>query len=307
VRSRQVGFRLVPRLNAVGRVARGKLAVDLLLAPDAQRASVLAGQLEAHNQSRRALEQAVTEAALERAAEQARSGVPAAFVLASEDWHPGVVGISAARLVDRYGVPAAVVGFQGGVGRGSVRTPPGIDVRAALDACAELLVKYGGHREAAGFSIEPSHVPEFARRFESAVRAQSGARGERPLAIDAMLAVHEIEPALAAAIERLEPFGAGHVEPAFLVSGLRAGARTRCVGDGHLKLELEAEACTLDGIAFGWGAAMQPADVIGRTVDVVAHVRAQDPKWGNGVQLVVVDVAMAAAAPAAAPAPEVRP
>src|SRR5262245_15060685 len=142
VRSRQVGFRLVPRLNAVGRVARGKLAVDLLLAPDERRAAALAGQLEAHNQSRRALEQAVTEAALERAAAQAHSGVPAAFVLASADWHPGVVGISAARLVDRYGVPAAVVGFQAGVGRGSVRTPSGIDVRAALDACADLLVKY---------------------------------------------------------------------------------------------------------------------------------------------------------------------
>jgi single-stranded-DNA-specific exonuclease len=305
VRSRQVGFRLVPRLNAVGRIARGGLAVDLLLAPDAGRATALAERLETHNQSRRVLEQAVTQAALERAGAIVRSRAPAAIVLASADWHPGVVGITAARLVDRFAVPAAVVGIQSGVGRGSVRTPPGIDVKAALDAARDLLVKYGGHREAAGFTIEPRHVPEFTARFEAAIRSQCGTAGARPIEIDATLLPDEIDPALAAALERLEPFGTGHAEPAFLVRGLRAGARTRCVGDGHLKLELETGAGALDAIAFGWGASLPPADVIGQALDVVAHLRPQDPRWGAGVQLVIVDVAAAEAPPAAVP--EVRP
>jgi len=297
VRSRQVGFRLVPRLNAVGRIARGGLAVDLLMAPDARRAAALAAQLEECNRSRRAIEQQVTQTALEQAAAIVRERAPAALVLWSADWHPGVVGITAARIVDRYHVPAAVVGMQSGVGRGSVRTPPGIDVKSALDAVADLLVKYGGHREAAGFSIEPRHLPAFAERFAAAIAAQRGTGVQEPLAIDGALQAREIDSALAAALDRLEPFGTGHAEPAFLLRGMRAGARTRCVGDGHLKLELEAEGCVLDGIAFGWATSLPPADVIGRALDVVAHLRPQDPRWGTGVQLVVVDAAAAGAAP----------
>ena len=294
VRSRQVGFRLVPRLNAVGRIARGSIAVELLLAPDARRADALAAELEAHNRTRRELEQVVTREALERAEGIARTRRPAAFVVWSETWHPGVVGISAARIVDRWEIPAAVVGIHAGVGRGSVRTPAGIDVKAALDAASDLLLKYGGHREAAGFSIAPECLPAFAARFEAAIASQSRGDAHRPLTIDAALQAGEIDAGLTTALERFEPFGTGHSEPAFLIRGLRAGARTRCVGDGHLKLELESAGGALDGIAFGWGVTLPPAEVIGRELDLVVHLRAQDPRWGTGVQLVIVDVAAAA-------------
>jgi single-stranded-DNA-specific exonuclease len=291
VRSRQVGFRLVPRLNAVGRVARGKLAVDLLLAPDARSAAALAQQLEAHNVSRRAIEHEVTRVALERAAALFKASRPAAIVLASEDWHPGVVGITAARLVDRFEVPAAVIGFQNGVGRGSVRTPEGIDVKAALDAAREVLVRYGGHREAAGFTIEPAQVAAFTELFTAAIGSQDRDRGIRPLVLDAALGPDEIETALATALDRLEPFGSGHSEPVFWIPGLRVGRRTRRVGDGHLKLDLETSSgASVDGIAFGWGESFAPVDAIGRRIDVAAHVRMQDPRWGSGVQLVVLDL-----------------
>src|SRR5262249_35660424 len=156
-------------------------------ASDSDAAATLARQLEAHNASRRVIEQSVTRAALERAATQCRSGKPAALVLSSPEWHPGVVGISAARVVDRFAVPTAVIGFQNGMGRGSVRTPPGIDVKAALDAASDLLVRYGGHREAAGFSIEPDRVDAFRERFTHAIARQERGGDDRGLVLDALL------------------------------------------------------------------------------------------------------------------------
>jgi single-stranded-DNA-specific exonuclease len=302
VSSREVGYRLVPRLNAVGRVARGKLAVDLLLASDAASAEALALEIEAQNRWRQKLEQGVTQEAMQRAEELLGQRSAAAIVLASPSWHFGVVGISAARLVDRFRVPAAVIGIQNGKGRGSVRTIDGVNVKAALDEVSDLLVKYGGHREAAGFSIEPRHVAEFAERFEAAVRVQRSEARVQRLEIDAALGPGEVRLQLVEALEKLEPFGTGHPEPLFLLRGARAGARTRLVGDAHLKLELclpgEHE---LDAIAFGWGQRLRPSEVLGRELDVVAHVRRQDPRWGGDVQLVVSDLRLSEVAGASAP------
>ena len=164
-----------------------------------------------------------------------------------------------------------------------------MDVRAALDATSALLVKYGGHREAAGFTIEPQHLPEFATRFETAVRAQ-GPAVPPGLELDAELLPHEVDAALGRALEQLEPYGSGHPEPLFLLRDLRVGGRTREVGDGHLKLELEAGGRRLDAIAFGWAARLPPAAAVDQQLDVVAHVRRQDPRWGDGPQLVVADL-----------------
>jgi single-stranded-DNA-specific exonuclease len=291
VQSRQVGYRLVPRLNAVGRVARGKLAVDLLLAPDAGQAGAFAAQMEAQNRRRQALEQQVTEAALEQAERLWGERAPAAIVLASAEWHPGVVGITAARLADRFDVPAAVVGIQNGMGRGSVRSAGDVNVKAALDAVADLLSKYGGHREAAGFSIDPARLAPFATRFEAAVRETRAAAARRILDIDAVLEPGDLRPELARTLERLEPYGTGHPEPLFLIRRVHVGPRTRIVGRGHLKLDLEAPGGRgLDGIAFGWGETVRPVQVIGRDLDIVAHVRVQDPRFGADLQLVVADL-----------------
>jgi single-stranded-DNA-specific exonuclease len=211
--------------------------------------------------------------------------------LASADWHPGVVGITAARLAETFGVPAAVIGIQNGVGRGSVRTVGGIDVRAGLSAAADLLVKFGGHREAAGFTIAPENVAAFTARFEAAIASQPPATGGQRLDIDIEVETGELGATLLDALERLEPFGVGNPEPLFLLRGLRIGPRTRRVGGDHLKLDLEAaDGSLLDGIAFGRCTALAPADAIGRSVDLVAHVRRQDARFGDGAQLVVADL-----------------
>jgi single-stranded-DNA-specific exonuclease len=291
VQSRAMGFRMVPRLNAAGRVARGKLAVDLLLASDPATAGRLAWELELQNQKRRSLSEYAETSAREQAARVWEETKPPALVLASDTWHPGVIGIAAARLAETYGVPVALVAFQNGEGRGSVRSRGAVDARAALEAAAEELVKFGGHREACGFTVERGRFEAFRERFTAAVAAQQPGALPPALQIDGELTEGDLGDGLLEALERLEPFGPGNPEPFFLVRGMRAGSRTRVVGKGHLKLHLEmADGSPLDGIAFGWGRDLSPAMVVGRQIDAVGQLRRQDPRYGNACQLVVADL-----------------
>jgi single-stranded-DNA-specific exonuclease len=290
--SEEVGFRLAPRINAVGRVARGKLAVDLLLCPDLAQAQRLAHEVERQNTIRRELQDRVVDDA-KRAAEDflAAADDPAALVFASDRWHPGIVGIAAARLAEDYGLPTVLIGIQNGVGRGSARSAGGVDVRAAMADAAAHVERFGGHQQAAGLTIQPERVADFARLFEAAVRPRLAAERTRPLFIDARLDPAELEPGLLAALERLEPFGIGNPEPQFLLAGLPVGPATRIVGQGHLKLALGPGAGSpLDAIAFRRGGDFAPADIVGQRLDVVGTVRRQDPRFGAGCQIVVSDL-----------------
>jgi single-stranded-DNA-specific exonuclease len=265
----------------------------------------LAQQLETQNQRRRELEHVVTRDALERAEREVARCDPAALVLASTAWHPGVVGITAARLVDRFARPAAVVGVRDGIGRGSVRTTGAIDVRAALESVRDLLVRFGGHREAAGFTVEAIHLDAFTARFAAAVASQNGSPPSG-LVVDAVLDADEASVLLVDDLERFEPFGTGNVEPQFLLRRLTVGAKARVVAEKHLKVPLEtATGRILDGIAFGAAARLRPADLVGRCVDVVGCVRRQDPRFGTDVQLVIADLAAASPALAMSPSLEV--
>ncbi len=291
VASRPVGFRMVPRINAAGRVARGKLAVDLLLASEDATAARLAAQLESQNMRRRALSDTAETEAREQAAQVWRESPRPALALLSMTWHPGVIGIAAARLAQEYGVPVALVAVQNGVGRGSVRTSGGVDVRAALDAAASVLVKFGGHREACGLTVEPEKFDSFRTLFEAGVASQRQDGTSRALFIDAELEPQEVDRALVDALLSLEPFGPGNPEPFFLLRGVRVGERTRLVGKGHLKLDLEmADGRPLDAIAFGWGRDLNPAEVLGSRIDAVGQLRRQDPRYGQDCQLVVLDL-----------------
>ncbi len=291
VKSRPVGFRLVPRLNAAGRVARGKLAVDLLLATEEETARRLALELETQNERRRRLTEQVEAEAREQAAALWQRAPRPALVLLSQTWHPGVVGIAAARLAEEYGVPAVLIGVQNGVGKGSIRTSGGVNVRAALDAAAAELVRFGGHKEACGLTLEPGRFEAFRGLFEDAVAQQQGEAQGRVLAVDAEITPADVAVELADALELLEPFGPGNPEPFLLVRDVRVRERTRLVGGSHLKLDLElADGSPLDGIAFRWGREISPAEVVGRHRDVVGQLRRQDPRWGQACQLVVADL-----------------
>ncbi|MDB4981411.1 MAG: single-stranded-DNA-specific exonuclease RecJ [Myxococcales bacterium] len=242
-----VGFRLAPRLNAAGRLGEAQLSLDLLLAPDAATATRLADELQERNLQRQRLQEIIWTEALVAAAEQQHE---AAIVVGAEGWHAGIVGIIAARLVDRYARPVVVVGFRAGEGRGSARTVAGFDLFAALSSCAAHLDRFGGHAAAAGMSVRAPALDDFRRAFLGAVTDQARGRVAPPIHVDAVVGLGDLDVSFAEELGRLAPFGAANAEPVFALRGLTTYG-TRLVGQGHLQLTLECEGAIGEAIAFG--------------------------------------------------------
>jgi single-stranded-DNA-specific exonuclease len=242
-----VAFRLAPRLNAAGRLGEAQLALDLLLAPDAAAGARLAAELDDRNVERQRIQELVWVEAQAAAAEHELSP---AIVVGGDGWHPGVVGIVAARLVDKFARPSVVVGFRDGEGRGSARTVPGYDLFAALSGSAAHLVRFGGHAAAAGMSVTTENLDAFRRAFTAAIAAQATGRAAGPLRVDAVADLGELDVPFAEELARLAPFGAANAEPVFALRGLTAHA-TRQVGQGHLQLTLGSGGAFADAIAFG--------------------------------------------------------
>jgi single-stranded-DNA-specific exonuclease len=248
----QVGFRLAPRVNAAGRMGDAARAVELFLADDPARADALARELDAANLERQAIEREVLDRAL---AVTARRPDLRGLVLDGAGWHPGVVGIVASRIVDRLHRPTIVVAVdpETGVGKGSGRSIEGFHLHEAIASCAEHLVRFGGHRQAAGITVERDRLPAFREAFEREAAARLGPDDLIPRCrIDAALAPEQVTFALAEAFSALQPFGAGNPEPVLALRGLRARPRTVGEDGGHLKLALD-EAPFLDAIGFGMG------------------------------------------------------
>jgi single-stranded-DNA-specific exonuclease len=249
---RAIGYRLAPRLNAGGRLADAREAVEMLTTPSAEEARVLAARLEVHNAERRAIEERMTAEAV-ATVEETGGAARRTIVVAREGWHAGVVGIVAARLAERYHRPALVLAIDGDTARGSGRSVRGVDLHAALAACSDLLDAFGGHRQAVGLSVRRDRVAVLAARFDAAIAERTGTADREPrLEIDADVPLRTLTPSLAGAIGALEPHGTGNPEPTFLVRAVEVdGVRT--VGDparAHLKLRLRQDSRTVTAIAF---------------------------------------------------------
>jgi single-stranded-DNA-specific exonuclease len=245
-----VAFRLTPRLNAAGRLGEAQLALDLLLAGPAD-AERLASELEDQNTERQRIQELVWIEALGQANSQAEEDAPA-LVVGAEGWHHGVVGIIAARLVDRFGRPAVAIGFSGGEGRGSARTIPGVNLYEALTRCAAHLGRYGGHAGAAGLSMSFTSLEGFRHDFAVEAARQLAGRPPRALEVDAEVALADLSLPVTEELARLAPYGAANREPLFALTGVTALA-TRLVGKGHLQLTLDHGGATSEAIGFGLG------------------------------------------------------
>ncbi|MEO8604113.1 MAG: single-stranded-DNA-specific exonuclease RecJ [bacterium] len=250
--SSAVGFRLAPRLNAGGRLADAMRSLELLTTEDEGRAETLAQGLDDENRSRQGIEREMLEEAIRLV--EAGGGVENrhAIVLASPAFHPGVVGIVASRLVERYYRPTVLIAAeQGGNGRGSGRSIAGFDLHAALKTCEDALQRFGGHKMAAGLSISLDRVEELATRFNAAVAARTSAEDFiAQTRIDAEVRLPAVDANCLADLERLEPFGMGNPEPVFLARAVRVAER-RIVGEHHLKLKLEQDGRVIPAIGFG--------------------------------------------------------
>ncbi len=282
--ARDLAFALAPRINAGGRIGDGDLGARLLSTACPDEAAALAGRLDALNRDRREIEAEVLAAA---EAEAERRGTGGALVWAAgEGWHPGVLGIVASRLKERYGRPAVVVGLAGGAGKGSGRSVPGVDLGSAVAALARegRLLKGGGHAMAAGLSVAADALPEAMAALAERLAAQgAGASGPEDLAIDGALAPGGAGLDLVAALEAAGPYGAANPAPRLALPGVRvAGLRT--VGTAHLACRLEGAGGRVDAIAFRaegapLGGALRAAAETKHAVHAAGRLEIDD--WGG--------------------------
>ncbi len=255
LRAEDIGFKLAPRLNAAGRLGCARLVVELLTTPSPQRARDLATYLESQNQQRQQIERKIAAQAREMAADLPHRDAPA-LVLASADWHPGVIGIVAGRLAEQLARPVLMVALRDGSAAGSGRSVPGFALHEALHACCEDLLSHGGHAAAAGFRILPDRVDAFRERFCEYV-ARHFPHGPTPpqLVLDAELPLSALTPGLLAQIDRLEPYGAQNPRPRFLAAELQVVGEPRRIGGGerHLSFRVRQGETSLRVIAWGMG------------------------------------------------------
>ena len=283
-----VGFQIAPRINAVGRLGDPQLVVDLLTTNDRDQALELARQCEQLNRQRRDLCDAIEAEA--RALVDADGEHRSPFLLlAQSHWHHGVIGIVAARLVDHFGLPVALLASEGdGRLRASVRAPRGFAVDAALQACSDLLERHGGHPAAGGFTVRTEQLTQLHERLNARAEAWLQLQGGLPLVEpEALVRLEELTPAFWKQLQRLEPFGAGHPTPLFWSSRCRI-SQQRLLRGGHLQLNLQQGDAVMRAIAWRWGG----SESLPKELDVAFQLRLN--RWNGTEQLQLEVVALRA-------------
>src|SRR6266496_3228115 len=294
----QVGFRLGPRINAAGRVDYGIKVVELLTTDSNDIALRIAQELDAHNSERRAIEAAVLAQALAQASSAVDGGRRHSLVLAGEGWHPGVLGIVASRIVEKYYRPTVVIGFNGGAGKGSARSIRGFHMVEGFRRCAEHLHKFGGHEYAGGLSIRSANLEHFAESFESVARQILTAEDLSPLLeVDAQLRFSDIGFPLVRELDVLKPFGVGNPEPLFMTSQVEVCERK--VFSAGVRYRLRDGDRVIGGVIFGVD--NDYPGMVGEIIDVAYRVSENDWNGASTVELKIVDVRHVTAASSLGP------
>ena len=253
VESGHVAYILAPRINAAGRLGNAESGVRLLLSTEPSAAAIIAESLEEDNTNRKKID----ESTLEDALVQLRSygtDLPPAIVLWSDRWHPGVLGIVASRLIERFHRPTILVACDGEEGKGSGRSVPGFDVHQALQECSDYLIGFGGHSYAAGLTIQSENLEAFRDRLCAVVTARIRPDDYIPkLAIDGPILLDDLNEDLVQFLDRLSPFGIGNAEPLFIADDVRLASPPMVVSRNHLKMSIRQNGREMDCIGFGMG------------------------------------------------------
>ncbi len=287
LRASDIGYRIGPRINAAGRLGSAQLALDLVLCEDTDRATAMARELDGCNRERQRIERRHADEAFATAESMLAEDDAPALVIAGDDWHPGVIGIVAARVAERFGKPAAMIAVDGKEGRGSARSHGVVRLHEALAACSDLLITHGGHAAAAGFTLLPDRVDEFREAFLVAIREQNEAGGRAPRIVDAELPLDAIHRSLAAEIALMQPFGAANEEPIFCARGVRVAGRPRRVGadEQHLVFYAAGDRVSWRAVAFKQA---DRASLLKGPVDLAFALRQRDDS--EGVELHVREI-----------------
>ncbi|HEX9656107.1 MAG TPA: single-stranded-DNA-specific exonuclease RecJ [Bacteroidota bacterium] len=293
----QVVFMLAPRINAVGRLGDAMRAVRLLTSTNPEEAHQLAQVLEEENLNRRRIDEETFAEAQELAESVLNVDTDAALVLHQEHWHPGVVGIVASRMVEKYYKPSIMMATVDGVAKGSARSVSGFDIFQALKRCEDKIIQFGGHKYAAGLTVEIEKVDEFRQAFNDVVNElMTEEMKTREIHIDVEISLTDMTPKFIRILKEFAPFGPSNMKPTFLGRNLEVFGNPRIVGKNHLRFRVRQNGVVFDAIGFGLGDLMpkvnagrkdlecvfsideheSPAPSGGRKGDVVPQLKVRD-------------------------------
>ena len=285
----RVGFVLAPRLNAAGRIADAKLGLSLLLAEREDEANVIARELEELNRARQDLDKSVLDDAMRQLdAPEMRDRF--GFVLSRDGWHAGVIGIVASRVVEHTARPAVLIAVEQGVGKGSGRSISAFDLHAALTACSPHFQRFGGHRAAAGLTMDADRIPAFREQFDDVARARLTEDDLVPeIRVDLDVPLDVVGDELEKLVRHFEPFGIGNPAPLFRTRGAQLASAPRKIGADGLRLSFDVAGGTID--AIGWGMAMRASQLeMGRPLDLAFRLDRDEYRGQSRLQLKLADV-----------------
>jgi single-stranded-DNA-specific exonuclease len=271
----QIVFILAPRINAVGRMGDAGRAVDLLMSEDPESAQRMAQVLEDENRNRRKIDEDTFLKAQElaEALMHGDNDNNPAIVLHHEHWHPGVIGIVASRLVEKYYRPTIMLTTVDGVAKGSARSIVGFDIHNALKKVEHKLLQFGGHKYAAGLSVALDKVDEFRQEFNIAVEELMSEEIRTPeIKIDAEISITELTPRFLRILKEFAPFGPGNMRPVFLAKSVELASSPRIVGKDHLRFRVRHDNNTFDAIGFGLAHLMEEVNASPKALDLVFSV-----------------------------------
>ncbi|HUL44895.1 MAG TPA: single-stranded-DNA-specific exonuclease RecJ [Bacteroidota bacterium] len=302
----QIVFVLAPRINAVGRMGDATRAVQLLTSEDPSTAQQLAQVLEEENRNRRKIDEDTFLKAQELVERYLKVDTEPAIVLHHEQWHPGVVGIVASRLVEKYYRPTIMMTTVDGIAKGSARSIVGFDIHKALKRVEDKVIQFGGHKYAAGVTVALDRVDEFRAAFNAAVEDLMAEEIKTPeIRIDTELSFVELTPRFIRIMKEFAPFGPGNMRPIFLTKGVEAIGIPKIVGKDHLRMRIKQQNNVLDAIGFGLGHLLAEVRESAKNLDIVysvdEHEFGNSPGGGNEVfpQLKIKDIHKGATASAA--------
>ncbi|MBT3231811.1 MAG: single-stranded-DNA-specific exonuclease RecJ [Calditrichaeota bacterium] len=286
----QIIYGLAPRINAVGRLGRASPAVELLVTRNHSRARSIALQLEEENRRRKEIDSATLIEALSKIDSVFHPDRDSVIVLDGEQWHPGVIGIVASRIIERYYRPTVMISVDKGVGKGSARSVPNFDLHSALKSCADLFIQFGGHKYAAGLTIPAENIPEFRRRFNKiASEMLTPTDLIRKVNIDDEIELDMITYELLRMLNMLAPFGPHNRHPQFVSYNLSVVGTPRIVGNNHLKFKVSQNGAVIEAIAFNRGEDIKRLQT-NRIVDLIYTIEENTWMDRSNLQLKIVDL-----------------
>ncbi len=291
----QVVFILAPRINAVGRLGDAQMAIKLLTTKNEKLAADIARKLDKENQRRKNIDEKTLNEALDQIRDMVDLENDRAIVLSSEGWHQGVIGIVASRLVEKFHLPTVMIAIDNGEGKGSARSIPGFHLCDALKECEDLLLRYGGHKYAAGLTISPNQIESFRERLKLVSKKMlSDEDLVAKLYIDSEIELSQIDNDFLDVLETFSPFGPQNMRPVFLTRNCEILGQPYCVGKNHLKMKVRKGDAVFDVIGFGFGDWARKLSGRGSLVDLVFVIEYNSWDGHTRIQLRLKDIRLAA-------------